>query len=315
MLLPEVSSQLQIDNDAAHSIGSIPKALGAIGERPKSPTSTATCLSNALANTGPPLGDLSRCSPCIVAPLATPEPKRALCQIVRSCNASDEEWNVIKTVRRNTSALLATTDDMPHAFAKALLLVRQVASPADPESGVAKALRPLETSLAEAVGKRAHKMALHQHWLNKDGPRAEFLRGCELQLEVPMTPRLRSRMLLTYHKIYGSGEKVGGALFNSKSHIHFLRKGYKRLARNTEQRASCEQKPSDPEAEAVHKAKKNKNMKEKKKEKAKCKQNIAIYDRGLSQPYFQNQGWYGAADWNSAAAWYQYWYGNDSLVC
>jgi hypothetical protein len=111
-----------------------------------------------------------------------------------------------------------------------------VASPAEPESEVGVALRPLETSLAEAVGKIAHKIACDQHWLNKDGPRAEFLRGCELQIGVPLTPRLRSRMLLTYHKMYGSAEKVGEALFNSKSYSHFLRKGSKRPGKKTSQK-------------------------------------------------------------------------------
>jgi hypothetical protein len=90
-----------------------------------------------------------------------------------------------------------------HRFAKAFLLVRQVASPAERNSEVGLALRPLEASLAEAVGKTAHKLAADKHWLNKDGPRAEFLRGCQEQFEAEMTPTLRSRMLLTYQKNMG----------------------------------------------------------------------------------------------------------------
>jgi hypothetical protein len=90
-----------------------------------------------------------------------------------------------------------------HRFAKAFLLVRQVASPAERNTEVGLALRPLEASLAEAVGKTAHKLAADKHWLNKDGPRAEFLRGCQEQFEAEMTPTLRSRMLLTYQKNRG----------------------------------------------------------------------------------------------------------------
>jgi hypothetical protein len=132
-------------------------------------------------------------------------------------------------VKNNVNAILNSKAE--HSIAIACLSVRDVASPAAVGSEVALALRPLERSLAEAVGKVAHNLAINLAWLNKDGPRAEFMRGCEVQFGKVMTPRLRSRMLFAYHKLYGSKENANGALFTSKSHQHTLRKGFPRKKR------------------------------------------------------------------------------------
>jgi hypothetical protein len=179
----------------------------------------------------PPLGDLSRCSPSIVVPLDVSDPHTALSNISRSPGLSDCYWATIKQVRREAFAQLADTGDS-HSVAKTLLLVREHTCNETAVYAVAEILKTLETSLAESVGKIAHEMAVEQHWLNKNGPRDEFLRGCEAQIETPLTPRLRSRLLLTYHKIYGSAKQSGRALFNSKSYAHNLRKGYSRPVRD-----------------------------------------------------------------------------------
>jgi hypothetical protein len=144
-----------------------------------------------------------------------------------SCSFADRE--VIKTVKKNVNAIMLSGAEQ--SIAQALLTVRDVASPAAVGSEVALALRPLETSLAVAFVKVVHNTARAQHWANKDGPRAEFLRGCELQFDKLLTPRLRSRMLLTYHKVYGSKEKADAALFSSRACKLKERKGYPRPAR------------------------------------------------------------------------------------
>jgi hypothetical protein len=190
------------------------KSLAETGSQPNK-SLAQNGSTESLASIGPPLGDLSQCSATIVEKVATPEPDAALALVVRTWSASREEWSVINQVRNDVKAEFDSGDK--HRFAKAFLLVRQVASPAKPDSEVGLALRPLEISLAEAVGKTAHKMSVVKHWLNKDGPRAEFLRGCQEQFEAIMTPRLRSRMLLTYHKLYGSKEEKDSALFSSKA--------------------------------------------------------------------------------------------------
>ena len=156
-------------------------SFGVIGDPPRDlptgPEPKQKDLSAVVETPGPMLGDLSRCSPSIVAPIMTPDPKTALMLVMRSCDASDKDWTVIKLVRNDVTQLLA--EDDVHVFAKALLVVRGVASTAKPESEVAIALRPLETSLAEAVGKRAHKMALEQGWRDTDGYRGTVIRGRE----------------------------------------------------------------------------------------------------------------------------------------
>jgi hypothetical protein len=263
---------------------------GVIGECPKGPQPNAT--TESLIHTGPPLGDLSQCSPTIVAPIATPNPNTAMALVVRTWSVSEEEWSVIKRVKTGARAMLDSVD--VHAFAKALLLVRQVASPAEPDSEVALALRPLEISLAEAVGKSAHKMAIDQHWLNKDGPRAEFLRGCEVQFQNSLTPRLRSRMLLTYHKIYGSEESEGrGNLFNSKSFNVSSRRGHTRKKKETKHGAEVVQ-----DCVLTGKYQSNNKNKKKPKDMMMGEQSIATVE-----PHSQNQG--AGQPWCSAAQQYQ----------
>jgi hypothetical protein len=177
----------------------------------------------------PPMGDGRRWTPHIVAPIQVKEPLQALAAIrITSC-CSEEDSRTINRVKNVARAIIEFGDK--HCIGQAFLVVNAVASPAHPDSEIAQALRPIEWSLAEAMGKAAHERACKKHWLNKDGPRAEFLRGCEEQFEKELTPQLRSRLLLTYHKIYGSAEKLGEALFNSKSYGHYLRKGYKRPGR------------------------------------------------------------------------------------
>ena len=98
---------------------------------------------------------------------------------------------------------------------------------------VVHALRPLEVSLAEAVSKIAHQHTVENGWLAKDnGARVEYLRSCQEQFGkmVLVEGDLRTRMLRTYHNIYGSSI-AGEALFHSKSYSHYLRKGYKRPGR------------------------------------------------------------------------------------
>jgi hypothetical protein len=90
-------------------------------------------------------------------------------------------------------------------------------------------LRPLETSLAEVLCKQGHTAAGRNGWLNESGSmRCEYVRYCEEECNQKLTPRVRSRLINTYHKLYGSAEQKGAALFNSKSYMHYLRKGYKR---------------------------------------------------------------------------------------
>jgi hypothetical protein len=189
------------------------RRFGAIGE--DVPQQHGAILEHSPSMLSPPMlnFDIRLCSPHIVAAAEVVlQPHVVVEQITRG-SADNRDWTTIKQVQREVRSFLgAVSDDgmaCKHRFAKAMLRVRGVASPAEPDSDIAIALRPLETSLAEAVGKEAHRLALAQHWLNKDGPRAEFLRGVEAQIEVPLTPRLRSRMLLTYHKIYGSAEMKG----------------------------------------------------------------------------------------------------------
>ena len=92
-------------------------------------------------------------------------------------------------------------------------MVQKVASAAHRESFVALALRPVELSLAEALGQKAHTQAGTDFWLNKNGARSEFLRVIESEIEQPLTPRLQSRLLPTYHKVFGSSAKSGEGLF------------------------------------------------------------------------------------------------------
>ena len=53
-------------------------------------------------------------------------------------------------------------------------MVQKVASAAHRESFVALALRPVELSLAEALGQKAHTQAGMDSWLNKNGVRSEM---------------------------------------------------------------------------------------------------------------------------------------------
>jgi hypothetical protein len=184
------------------------------------------------ASCGPPLGDASRWTPHIVAVMVEPEvqtPRKAIVNVRRSTSCSLPDWEVINTVRKNVNAIMLSGAEQ--SIAQALLTVRDVASPAVVGSEVALALRPLERSLAVAFVKVAHNTARDRHWVNKDGPRAEFLRDCELEFGKQLTPRLRSRMLLTYHKVYGPKEKADAALFSSRSCKVKERKGYARPAR------------------------------------------------------------------------------------
>ncbi len=123
-----------------------------------------------------------------------------------------------------------------HSIGEAFLAVRKVASAAAPESDVGLALRPLETKLAEALGQRGHKQAREQSWLSESGSmRCEFVRYCEGECNQKLTPRVRSRLFNTYHKLYGSAQQTGEALFNSESYMHYLRKGYKRPGKKMKQ--------------------------------------------------------------------------------
>ena len=62
----------------------------------------------------------------------------------------------------------------PHSLGKAFLVVQKVASAAHRESFVALALRPVELSLGEALGQKAHTQAGMDSWLNKNGARSEM---------------------------------------------------------------------------------------------------------------------------------------------
>jgi hypothetical protein len=147
-----------------------------------------------------------------------------------------------------------------------LLDVREVASQAVVGSGVALALRPLKKSLAIAVGKVAHNIAIAQQLLNKDGPRAEFNRACEFQFGKLMTPRLESRMHLMYHKKYGPTETAGAALFTSKNHQRNERNGRPRKKRPD--RTGQANDPKETPREVVLQAAALKSTREKKKARA-----------------------------------------------
>ena len=179
---------------------------------------------------GPPMGDARQWTPFIVAPIKILAPSKALEALHRRFGCSDADWWTINLVKIEASAILRA--NQPHSLGKAFLVVHKVASAADRQSDVGVALRPVETSFAEAMGQQAHKQAVSDHWLNKNGgPRGEYLRSIEAEIGQELTPQLKSRVLLTYHKLYGSSERPGESLFNSKSYNYFLRKGYKRPGR------------------------------------------------------------------------------------
>jgi hypothetical protein len=218
---------------------------GPVGERPSDRRQRARVQlhAGAVEQCDPPLGDLSRCGTCIVAPVIE-DPHMALRNIKIEPFMKETDWLIIKQVKKEAEEQLADTCD-ENALAKTLLLVRLHASNKAKGDVVADSLKALEKALAESVGRIAHKMALARLRVSHDGSRPEFLRGVELQCETPMTPRLHSRMLLTYHKLYGSDQSVGEALFNSKSHAHFLRKGYKRPGRKKPRGASTKNDGAD----------------------------------------------------------------------
>jgi hypothetical protein len=132
-------------------------------------------------------------------------------------------------VRREALAILKSAET--HSLGKAFLVVQKVASAAHQESVVALALRPVELSLAEALGQKAHTQAGMDFWLNKNGARSEFLRVIESEIEQLLTPRMQSRLLLSYHKVFGSSAKSGEGLFTSKAHAAFEKRGFKRPGR------------------------------------------------------------------------------------
>jgi hypothetical protein len=174
---------------------------------------------------GPPMGDASQWTPFIVGPMTSVSPLKALEGLRRGITDTNADWWTINLVRREALAIL------PHSLGKAFLVVQKVASAAHHESVVASALRPVELSFAEALGQIAHRQAGTDSWLNKNGPRSEFLRVIASEIGRPLTPRLQSRLLLSYHKVFGSSEKTGGGLFTSKAHAAFERKGFKRPGR------------------------------------------------------------------------------------
>ena len=175
------------------------------------------------------MGDASQWTPFIVAAIKSVAPLKALEALHRGITCTDADWRTINLVKREALAILRS--DEPHSLGKAFLVVQKVASAAHRESVVALALRPVELSLAEALGQKAHTQAGMDFWLNKNGARSEFLRVHESEIEQPLTPRLRSRVLLAYHKIFGSSEKSSEGLFSPKAHAAFEKKGYKRPGR------------------------------------------------------------------------------------
>jgi len=175
---------------------------------------------------GPPMGDASQWTPFIVGPIKSVAPLKALEVLHRGITDTDADWWTINLVRREALAILKSAET--HSLGKAFLVVQKVASAAHQESVVASALRPVELSFAEALGQKAHRQAGTDSWLNKNGARSEFLRVIESEIERPLTPRLQSRLLLSYHKVFGSSAKSGEGLFTSKAHAAFERKGFKR---------------------------------------------------------------------------------------
>ena len=178
---------------------------------------------------GPPMGDASQWTPFIVAAIKSVAPLKALEVLHRGITDTDADWWTINLVRREALAILKSAET--HSLGKAFLVVQKVASAAHRESVVALALRPVELSLAEALGQKAHTQAEMEYWLNKNGARAEYIRCIESQIEQPLTPRLQSRLLLTYHKLYGSSAKSSVGLFTSKAHAAFEKRGFKRPGR------------------------------------------------------------------------------------
>jgi hypothetical protein len=175
------------------------------------------------------MGDARQWTPFIVAAIKSVAPLKALEALHRGITGTDADWRTINLVKREALAILRS--DQRHSLGKAFLVVQKVASAAHRESVVGVALRPVELSLAEALGQKAHTQAEMEYWLNKNGARAEYIRCIESQIEQPLTPRLKSRLLLTYHKLYGSSEKSSVGLFSSKAHAVSERKGFKRPGR------------------------------------------------------------------------------------
>jgi hypothetical protein len=189
----------------------------------------------------PPLGNGKLWCSTICSPVKkkVDDPITAIMKVKRSSTCSTFDWNLIRMVKIGAQTLIESgVCASGYPIAEAFLFVRQYASSADPDSEVGLALRPVETSLAEAVGKKAHRMVVVHGWLNDLGPRNEYLRNCKEQFGPGiMTPTLRSRLLLTYHKLYGSDADTNEAEFHSKSYAKFLKKGYKRPGREKPRRS------------------------------------------------------------------------------
>ena len=106
-------------------------------------------------------------------------------------------------------------------FGRALALLWGISKSACDE--VAAVLKPVEENLRNAVVHCAHETVTFYGYTDA---RTTLLHFVEAQMGSPLTVEMQSRLLMTYHKLYGS--ESHGALFNSKTKLVNARRGWTR---------------------------------------------------------------------------------------